>query len=116
MLQAHIQDFWTRKRNRPGGRFVFLHRSEEGKPIDLNESIGMTRILSVHAAKGNGAPIAFVLQLTEQNINKFAKRENTQEQQLLVYHSFLHVAFTRQKRFLNVFIEKNQDSVYESLS
>lgn len=85
-------------------RYVILHKSEEGKPINMKESENATKILSIHSAKGNGCEVIFVLQLSERALKRFSGGEIN-----LVYESLLHVALTRQKTSLYVGLEINPD-------
>lgn len=88
-------------------RFVVKHNSEEGKPINLQESKYATQFLSIHAAKGNGRPVVFLLQLSEYTLKKFSYEKNN-----LVYDSLLHVAVTRQKQKLYVGLTERNDDIW----
>ena len=112
LLESRIQQYWIHKCKddyyqehvlRPKGvkigddfvKHVYLHKSEEGKPINLKESENATRILSIHAAKGNGCEVVFVLGISEESLKRFSKEKSN-----LVYDSLLHVAITRQKKMI----------------
>lgn len=92
-------------------QYVFLHKSEEGRSINLKESDKATRILSIHSSKGNGSNVVFVLGLSEDNLKIFSKKCGN-----LVYESLLHVSLTRQKRSLYVGIEKSNNDIYRRFS
>ncbi len=77
--------------------YVIMHKSDEGVAIDLSESEYASRIMSIHAAKGTGRNVVFVLYLSEKALYKF-----TEGRIDLQYESLLHVALTRQKRVLQV--------------
>ncbi len=119
-LRAALQIFWVKKfgvkkyRNKISKKnswwanwndkraieYVVLHKSNEGKSINLDESAHATRIMSIHAAKGTGRNVVFVLGLNEKNLYKF-----TNGQKNLQYESLLHVALTRQKKSLYISYE-----------
>ena len=83
-----------------------MHKSAEGKSINLTESENATRILSIHASKGNGCEVVFVLGLSERALNFFSKKTGD-----LVYDSLLHVAITRQKKSLYIGIQNKNDDI-----
>lgn len=85
-------------------KYVHLHKSDEGKSINLRESIHATRILSIHASKGTGCEVVFVIGLTEKTLTVFSKEKNN-----LVFDSLLHVALTRQKKKLYIGIQDKQN-------
>lgn len=89
----------------------YMHQSEEGRPIDLSASRDATRILSIHASKGTGTRIVFVVDLSEANLVRLAGWGSKGG---LQYESFLHVAVTRQKKRLYMAYSKNplQDDIY----
>ena len=126
-LETRIQEFWISKFEDPqyienvlnkdefwkdkiGSeeyyKYIYLHKSDEGKSINLTESENATRILSIHASKGNGCEVVFVLGLNEKALNIFSKKTGN-----LVYDSLLHVAITRQKKSLYVGIAPAKDDI-----
>jgi len=94
-------DYWTHKlieRENDGQyyQYAYWHRSENNQPINLNESTDSTRILSIHASKGNGCECVYFLGLSEFTLTCHTDGiKNT-----LVYESLLHVGVTRQKKYL----------------
>jgi hypothetical protein len=99
--------YWNNKIN--DGKFykyIFLHKSDEGKSINLNESSHSTRIISIHTSKGTGREVVFVLGINEQTLKIFSKKSD------LVYDSLLHVALTRQKKKIYIGIETNNDNIH----
>lgn len=104
-------EFWKNKLNDKFYKYVYLHKSEEGKSIDLRESENSTRILSIHASKGNGCEVVFLLGLDEMSLCKFSKKKNN-----LIYHSLLHVAITRQKKKLYIGLVRNKDDIYNKFN
>ncbi len=126
-LEAKIQEFWIEKfndinyqnnvlktnkywdtkiNNNKYNKYVVLHKSDEGKSIDLRESENSTKILSIHASKGNGCEVVFLFGLTQNTLQLFSKDKCN-----LQYDSLLHVALTRQKKSLYVGIENNGDDI-----
>ena len=99
--------YWKNKLNEKYYKYVYLHKSDEGKSINLKESENATRILSIHASKGNGSEVVFLFGLTEYALRIFSKDKCN-----LVYDSLLHVALTRQKKSLYIGIEYNGDDIY----
>jgi hypothetical protein len=131
MLETRIQNFWINKFNdinyqkvlklnefwkdkindNKFYKYIYLHKSDEGKSINLKESENSSRILSIHASKGNGCEVVFVLGLTEKILTIFSKKKCN-----LVYDSLLHVAITRQKKSIYIGIEKNNDDICNRFS
>lgn len=133
ILEARIQEFWIHKfsdeeyrrrieadetdksRNYWKGhlgnefhKYIYWHRSVEGKPINLKESEHASRILSIHASKGNGCEVVFLLGMTEQALTLMSKKPGN-----LIYESLLHVAVTRQKKSLYIGIDEGcRDDIY----
>jgi hypothetical protein len=126
-LEAKLQDFWIEKfkninyqkyvlkknnywkdyiNDESYHKFVYFHKSEDGKPINLIESENATRILSIHASKGSGRNVVFVLGINEYRLNIFSHGTKN-----LIYESLLHVALTRQKKSLYIGIEDNDDDI-----
>jgi uncharacterized protein YkuJ len=100
-------NYWRDKIN--DGKFykyIILHKSDEGKSINLNESKYSSRIISIHTSKGTGREVVFVLGINEQTLKIFSKKSE------LVYDSLLHVAITRQKKKIYIGIEKNNDDIH----
>ena len=126
LLETKIQDFWIKKFNDTNYqevlklnnfwkdkindnkfyKYIYLHKSDEGKSINLKESENASRILSIHASKGNGCDVVFVLGITERTLTMFSKKKCN-----LVYDSLLHVAITRQKKSIYIGIENNNDDI-----
>jgi hypothetical protein len=93
------------------GRYVWLahfHRSEEGRPIQTKDSAHSTRMVSVHAAQGDGRRLALVFQLSEMGI----KQSYTRGEENLCYYSFINVACSRAKTRTIVFQGKVYDDVW----
>jgi hypothetical protein len=126
MLETRVQNFWINKFNdlnyqkvlklnefwkdkindNKFYKYTYLHKSDEGKSINLKESENASRILSIHSSKGNGCEVVFVLGITEKTLTLFSKKKGN-----LVYDSLLHVAITRQKKSIYIGIEKNNDDI-----
>lgn len=83
-----------------------MHRSEEGKPIDTTESEYATRIVSIHAAQGDGRKLAYVIGLSESALKRFsAGRCN------IKYESLLNVSISRMKEAVRVFLLPCADDI-----
>jgi len=128
-IESRLQDFWIKKfddkdyqlrvlnnnnywkdkiNNNKFYKYVYLHKSDEGKSINLKESEYATRILSIHASKGNGCEVVFLLGISEFALTMFSGIKGN-----LVYDSLLHVALTRQKKSLYIGIEKKCDDIWQ---
>lgn len=102
-------EFWKNNINNDNGYlYVELHKSNEGCSIDLKTSEYKTRMLSIHASKGLGAKVVFVIGLSDFSL--FTYSNNIKN---IIYDSLLHVALTRQKKSLYIGIEKNYDNIYD---
>jgi hypothetical protein len=109
LLKSDTNNYWKDKiGDDKTNRFVFLHKSDEGKSINLKESEHASKILSIHASKGNGCEVVFVLGVTEHYLNLFSKTPNN-----LVFDSLLHVLITRQKERLYIGIQCNGDEIHK---
>ena len=133
-VQTRIHEFWVLRFNNPGyitsmqqingfdeimqhyesmkesnmlPWFCVLHRSEEGKPIDTNESKYGTRIVSIHASQGDGRKLAYVVGLNEWTLKRFSHKIN------IVYESLLNVSISRMKEHIRVFLEPTYDDIWE---
>lgn len=91
------------KNNKPDS-FCQLHKSEEGRPIDINESRYKTRILSIHSSKGLTSKYVFLIGLDDNILMKWTNNNKN-----LQYYSFIHVALTRQTNLLFLGITKNHN-------
>ena len=96
-IHQEIREFWELRTDSEAYRqYSVFHKSEEGNSIDLSESDDATRIVSIHASKGDGRPVVFVVGAQEQCLNKFAETDS------LVFDSLWHVAITRAKEHLYI--------------
>lgn len=127
LLESAINDYWVKKFEdreyckKVASRNAFwksydpkkfhamcvLHRSEEGRPIDFTKSEHATRICSIHAVKGDGREVVFLINLNETSLKKFSGDSNN-----IIYESLLNVALTRQKTKLYFFLEDNGDDIW----
>lgn len=85
-----------------------LHRSEEGKPIDTTESKYGTRIVSIHAAQGDGRRFQYLVGMTQKALYRFSGGKIN-----LKYESLMNVAVSRMKEVIRVYLEKTYDDVWE---
>lgn len=91
-------DYWKTHDHDEYYRYSIIHKSEEGSSINLDESARATRIVSIHASKGDGREVVFVV-----GLNDFYLKCCSGIKESLIYDSLLHVAFTRMKETLYVF-------------
>ncbi len=88
-------------------QFVYFHKGNEGQSINLRESENASRILSIHASKGSGCEVVFLLGINEQSLHFYSSETGS-----LQYDSLLHVAITRQKMKLYVGLINNGCDIY----
>jgi len=99
-----LKNYYTQNQYK---RYVYLHKSEDNKPINLDESEHASRILSIHASKGTGREVVFVLGLSDFSLLKSSKKTDS-----IIYESLLHVALTRHKQYIYIAIEENNDEIH----
>lgn len=94
-------------------QFAFLHKANEGQSIDLRLSENSTRLMSIHASKGSGCEVVFLLGVEERIFHFYSNVTGS-----LQYDSLLHVGITRQK--IKLYVGLNNDSkgdeIYERFS
>jgi len=114
VLQHH--PFWkTQIQNIQSGQYykhAYLHMSDENQPINIKESEYATKLLSIHASKGLGCEIVFLLNLSEKALDCFSRED---EKDMLKYESLLHVAITRQKKHIYIGYTDKNDNIYNRL-
>jgi hypothetical protein len=131
MLLTELQEFWIQKFSEKsyqenvlskdiywksqteineGIPFAFLHKSDDGRSINLTDSENSTRIMSIHSSKGNGCEVVFCIGITENVLKIFSKETSN-----LLYDSLLHVAITRQKKSLYLSVVKNNDDIHRRI-
>jgi hypothetical protein len=108
-LKSH--KYWSTYDVNEAYQFVYLHKSDEGASINLRESNNATRLLSIHASKGTGREVVFVLGLSESALKRYSHGEIN-----IQYDSLLHVAITRQKQKLYINIQNNNDDIAHRLN
>jgi hypothetical protein len=99
---ARAEDNYWRDHLDCGNRYAVLHHAESRGPTDFGFSERAARILSIHASKGSGREVVFVVNCTQKNLEMFSGRLGRQHprQRNLQYESLLHVAVTRMKESL----------------
>lgn len=103
-----LDNFWkTNYKKEEYFQFVYFHKSNEGKAINLNESKNATRILSIHASKGSGCEVVFLLGFNEQILHFYTNLTGS-----LQYDSLIHVAITRQKVKLYVGLVNDNGDIW----
>ena len=92
--------------------YSFIHKSDGNKPINLNESKYSTKLLSIHSSKGLGCEVIFLLNLNQISLEILCKDDNEEK---IIYNSLLHVAITRQKKFIYIGIDNDnqEDNIYK---
>lgn len=114
LLQGKINTYWKERIGNDRDeyfRYAIFHKSEEGSSIDLDESAESTRIVSIHASKGDGRNVVFMIGFTESALRRFGGSKDT-----LVYNSLFHVAITRMKQKLYIQYQNNGDSFVRKLN
>ena len=133
VLETEMQDYWVKKfddmsyvenikkNNDDGGKywckynetqniydnFIYKHQSQDGQPINMAEYKYASKILSIHASKGLGKEVVFLMGLSDKSLKLCSITEN------LIYESLLHVSVTRQKKNLHVHLMSTyKDSLY----
>lgn len=98
-------DYWRDNINEHKD-YVVLHSSDDGRSINLKESEHSVRLVSIHASKGDGRKVVFLLQMTEKNLRIYSGDNDN-----IKYESLLHVALTRQKMIIYIGYEYNGDDI-----
>ena len=83
---------------------AFFHRSEEGKPVKTSESDQATRMVSIHAAQGDGRRLVFTFQLSECALKRFSNGKKN-----LIYDSLLNVSCSRAKTKQIVVLQEGEN-------
>lgn len=105
-LSIRLEQYWSEKLNSNKLFYTFIHKSEVSKPIDLNESIGCSRFISIHASKGMGCEIVYLLGMSQKNLDYYLREYDPNG---IKYESLIHVAITRQKQKLYIGFENSND-------
>lgn len=87
-----------------------LHKSEEGGSIKLEESIDKVRLVSIHAAQGDGRKCCYVVGLSESALRVYSGDIGNRK-----YASLLNVSITRMEEVVRIFIEPRVDDIYRRL-
>ena len=82
---------------------AYLHKSEEGKPVDLSLSENSVRMVSIHTSQGDGRKLVYVVGISRYNIEKYVRDDPDHN---IKYWSFVNVALSRMKRRMRIFIDK----------
>tara|TARA_B110000967_G_C18890733_1_gene567178 strand:+ start:227 stop:3712 length:3486 start_codon:yes stop_codon:yes gene_type:complete len=104
-------DFWKENNHNKLGNpveYVQLHKSENGKAINLSESEMKTRIVSNVTSKGDGRNVVFCLNITERTLKLVSGNEIG-----LRYESHLHVPVTRAIRKVYFQLTENGDDIHK---
>jgi hypothetical protein len=90
---------------------AYLHRSEEGRPVDTTLSEWASRGVSIHSSQGDGRRLVYVVGLSEGALKCFTRGRTD----VLEYESLWTVLMSRAKRRLRVFVERNFDDAWQRL-
>lgn len=82
---------------------AYLHKSEEGKPVDLSLSDDAVRMVSIHTSQGDGRKLVYVVGISHYNIEKYVRDDPDHN---IKYWSFVNVALSRMERRMRIFIDK----------
>lgn len=105
---AHKSSYWRDYDHEKYTPYAYLHKSEEGTVIKLEDSVHATRLVTIQTSKGDGRNVTFVLNCTEDTLKVMCDQEIN-----LKYESYLHVALTRAKRKIYFGLTMNDDDVCE---
>lgn len=94
-IHIGIKYYYKVIKNNEHMNYCQLHKAEENRPIDLNESKYKTRMLSIHASKGLTSKYVFLVGLNNDILLRWTNNDKN-----LIYYSLIHVALTRQTNLL----------------
>ena len=57
-------------------RYAIFHKSQDGCSINTNESNHATRMVSIHASKGDGRKVVFALGVSQSALQQFNNYSN----------------------------------------
>lgn len=104
---AKLSPYWKNHDVNVFTNYSVLHRTEEGSCINLDDSKHATRIVSIHASKGDGRKVVFLIDPSLFKLSAFSMKDS------LKFYSTLHVALTRMKEKL--YIMHDDDEVGTNL-
>ena len=90
------------------GLLAIRHYSDGGQPVNTSTSRMRTRMVSIHAAQGDGRQYCMTIGLNEMHLKRF-----TRNQMNLQFESLLNVALSRAKKKLVVYVTPKYDLVWE---
>jgi len=91
--------------------FAYLHRSDEGRPVDTTLSEWASRGTSIHSAQGDGRRLVYVIGLSESALKCFSRGRRD----VLEYESLWTVLMSRAKHRLRIFVERKYDDAWVRL-
>jgi len=91
--------------------FAYLHRSEEGRPVDTTLSEWASRGVSIHSSQGDGRRLVYVVGLSESVLKCFSRGRKD----VLEYESLWTVLMSRAKHRLRIFVERKYDDAWVRL-
>ena len=90
---------------------AYLHRSEEGRPVDTSLSEWASRAVSIHSSQGDGRRLVYVVGVSEAKLKCFTRGRSD----VLEYAALWTVLMSRAKRRLRVFVEAAYDDAWRRL-
>jgi len=90
------------------GLLAIRHYSDGGQPVNTSTSRKRTRMVSIHAAQGDGRQYCMTIGLNEMALKRFTRNEMN-----LQFESLLNVALSRAKKKLVVYVTQQYDLVWE---
>lgn len=109
-LEARLIQFWSDryKDEKKYKKYAYVHKHEDGVAIDTSLSEDASRIVTIKTSKGDGRAVVFVLNLTEQALQRLNKNNGID----LVYESYVCVSLTRAKFKTYFGLVPNNDDIY----
>jgi hypothetical protein len=99
---SNLNEYWKDHDVDKFNNYSVLHRTTEGTCINLDDSKYATRIVSIHASKGDGRKVVFLIDPSLFKIGAFSIKNS------LKFYSTLHVALTRMKEKLYIMYDKDE--------
>ena len=99
---SKLNEYWQQHEVDKFCNYSVLHRNEEGSCINLDDSKYATRIVSIHASKGDGRKVVFLIDPSLFKLNAFSIKNS------LKFYSTLHVALTRMKEKLYIMYDNDE--------
>lgn len=96
-LENSIHEYWKSVLNDKSKLYCKLFKSSDKGSIDLEQGIGKTQIMSIHASKGQTSKYVINIDCNNNTLKRWAGLDNREK---LIQISLLHVAITRHSDML----------------